>query len=883
MAFIPSVKWLVQKLFSPLNLLRDYKSSISAQTTTGNINSGSNQLTLAAAIDFQNGQGIVVANAIACGVNAPAAATATPQGTAGSITDTYSVAALDGLGGCSAAYSFQTTTANISFPCGYEYGASGAGTDITGLTSPDFNIAVDGGSSQNVIIPTAGNNTGAKIALAMQLAISAFLGSFTNVRVIFDATNARLIIFSGSIGLLSSIVVTAGTYNDCTATLKIGAANGAIDVAGSTANHNALSVTAPSGASPAGYAWWHTASTRPGATTGFIGTTLSTTLNDLGINNHAECSPPVLPAGYPTNPPLSAVNSPLIATIVSGAGTTTLTLLGSATRSVTGATVNHDNTAAFQTAVNVAMATGGELELPASGTLIVTGQITLPNNSASPPVQNPLRLVAKGGASITGAEHAWDVGVHGGSVLDMRYNGMYSKILTLGAGLLEIPGSVTFTDTSGGNLPWIYTTNTTLRIGKSVAFIGSKTTRSLCDQDCIVLGGSGTTTPSTGSPTDPFQGYGTIIDGCYLNNIRRAVLGRTYANAVVIKDLTFWASCGTNLVGGAAIEFAPPASSVQGASISGILFETLGYAFAIKLLSSVSDFNLTNNMCYDSIPGNPAIANVYLGAGSGLNYVLAGEDANMPAVVDNGTGNIVVWARGKILVSASSVGIFYGSGGPNGVVKASPGSIYMNQLGGDTSTLFMKASGVGNTGWVSLQSAGQIKVTLTNLVVDGNITSLTGWSSYSAYCTLSQIAGTTNLLKAVPNGHYPLFGRYDTLGIPSGHKLYIQLLGAASVSGTVKIQLVQGGIGADNNGGQYNFTFPYNTSGQVSTLITAASIVNGFDFAATAYSLGGSWIEVGNVLIIDLTAAFGAGSEPSQAWCDSNLTYFDGSRQFTIN
>ncbi|HOP65478.1 MAG TPA: hypothetical protein PLX66_00410, partial [Bacilli bacterium] len=30
------------------------------------------------------------------------------------------------------------------------------------------------------------------------------------------------------------------------------------------------------------------------------------------------------------------------------------------------------------------------------------------------------------------------------------------------------------------------------------------------------------------------------------------------------------------------------------------------------------------------------------------------------------------------------------------------------------------------------------------------------------------------------------------------------------------------------------------------------------------------------VTLFDLTAIFGSGNEPTQAWCDANLDYFDG-------
>jgi hypothetical protein len=33
---------------------------------------------------------------------------------------------------------------------------------------------------------------------------------------------------------------------------------------------------------------------------------------------------------------------------------------------------------------------------------------------------------------------------------------------------------------------------------------------------------------------------------------------------------------------------------------------------------------------------------------------------------------------------------------------------------------------------------------------------------------------------------------------------------------------------------------------------------------------------IDDVMLIDLTAAFGAGNEPTQEWCDTNIKYFAG-------
>ena len=42
-----------------------------------------------------------------------------------------------------------------------------------------------------------------------------------------------------------------------------------------------------------------------------------------------------------------------------------------------------------------------------------------------------------------------------------------------------------------------------------------------------------------------------------------------------------------------------------------------------------------------------------------------------------------------------------GSGSPEGVITASPGRIYTDSDGGASTTLYVKESGTGNTGWVA--------------------------------------------------------------------------------------------------------------------------------------------------------------------------------------
>lgn len=45
--------------------------------------------------------------------------------------------------------------------------------------------------------------------------------------------------------------------------------------------------------------------------------------------------------------------------------------------------------------------------------------------------------------------------------------------------------------------------------------------------------------------------------------------------------------------------------------------------------------------------------------------------------------------------------VMVGTGSPEGVVTASPGTLYLNQSGGSGTTLYVKEGGTGNTGWVA--------------------------------------------------------------------------------------------------------------------------------------------------------------------------------------
>jgi hypothetical protein len=291
-----------------------------------------------------------------------------------------------------------------------------------------------------------------------------------------------------------------------------------------------------------------------------------------------------------------------------------------------------DDTVAIQAAIDAAMASGQPVIFHSS-TYLINGQIVLTNDGSTPPKQKPLHLIGAG-ASMSGR----GTGAYGGTILNMVYTGTYGKILTSGLGLLEIEG-ITFTDTSGGATPFIYTTNTGLHI-YDCAFIGSKTATN-CDQDAIILGGT-TQVEGAGGLNDGFQGYGTIIQNNYFDHIRRAVYGRTFANAIVISYNTIWGNCGSNLDGGAAIEIDNPAvgatTSDAGNLIQGNLFEMGGYPYGIKLGRAAQNTIIDNSFWDES---ETTIATTYLGPDSNTNYVRPGFYANAEilALIDESTNH----------------------------------------------------------------------------------------------------------------------------------------------------------------------------------------------------------------------------------------------------
>jgi hypothetical protein len=92
------------------------------------------------------------------------------------------------------------------------------------------------------------------------------------------------------------------------------------------------------------------------------------------------------------------------------------------------------------------------------------------------------------------------------------------------------------------------------------------------------------------------------------------------------------------------------------------------------------------------------------GAGSTVDVGLAdyGTAGTYTKVVTDPKGRVVAGAALMRTDMPAPLDRFYtGTGTPNGVVVANPGSVYLNVGGGANNTLWVKESGTSNTGWVA--------------------------------------------------------------------------------------------------------------------------------------------------------------------------------------
>src|SRR5712671_3057356 len=266
-----------------------------APSTTGSINSGSTALTLASAQDFANGQGIVIYKAgAATTLTTTGQPTVTPTNLLnGTTTYTYQVIAEDRQGGLTAASSTGQTTA----------GASTLGANNITFASC---VRTNG-------VATYTSSVAHNLQAGAQVNISGFSGGVfdycNGVKTI--ATTPTSTTFTTNDGQLPNETNTTGSP-----VVTVMACNTLTFPSGSFSGINTI------------HYWIY----RNGALAG-VAAGIDPWFQDCGSNVNTAAS------YVPTAPPGSAQPGYLATTIVSGGGTTTLTLANAAGTTVTNATV----------------------------------------------------------------------------------------------------------------------------------------------------------------------------------------------------------------------------------------------------------------------------------------------------------------------------------------------------------------------------------------------------------------------------------------------------------------------------------------------------------------------------------------------------------------
>ena len=289
--------------------VKSYGASGSQRTTTGSINSGSTTLTLATAQDFANGQGVLAYHAgPAPTVTTPGGCAVAAQGVTGSTTYAYRVFAIDSNGGSGAACAqVQTTSGNAT---------------LGGTTSATVSSFTRTGTTVSVV--TSKGVTGIAVGNVIDVT------NLTNGDALFNGTFRVASVTDSQ--HFTYVYAPVNYYGDATvnnpgATVTLRTGNLLTWKAVTGANRYVIF-----GRTVAGFTYVNQSNVPYLLDSGQSGLVYPPWL--LGININA-----------PTN-------DWLVATIVSGGGTTSLTLNPTASAAASGVVVQHDDTAAVIAALN---------------------------------------------------------------------------------------------------------------------------------------------------------------------------------------------------------------------------------------------------------------------------------------------------------------------------------------------------------------------------------------------------------------------------------------------------------------------------------------------------------------------------------------------------
>lgn len=305
-----------------------------------------------------------------------------------------------------------------------------------------------------------------------------------------------------------------------------------------------------------------------------------------------------------------------------------------------------DHSLALQALVN-SMTLGGEVRF-ALGTTRLDTAISVPYTAPSPSTAVPNGFAFKFsgyGAYSSGRTGSWNP--QGGTILDLRSSAATGKIDCRGAGTLELTGITFSSANASASGPFVYTTNTTVW-AHHCSFIG-RTASSFqnCDEDAFVFGGIDANTPYNDRSDAPFQGYVCTVTNCGFARIRRAVYGRAYFNAGIVRDNWFNNECG----GIAPFELNGFGFPCAGNLFEGNQIQLDHYTYVFKLTGGSQNQFIANSY-YDA-----TITSVFnMDSASLLNLVIDGFDDDTTPFA---TGNAAAIASTTRITSHAAIPSVY--------------------------------------------------------------------------------------------------------------------------------------------------------------------------------------------------------------------------------
>lgn len=357
-----------------------YSSATSTPpSTTGAISVSSSTLTLASAQDFANGQGILVSQAgTAPVVTTPGTPTVTPINitSGGSTTWNYKLVAEQRNGALSAASGAGTTT---------------TGQATLGLTTLNTLTSCVRTNGVATYTTSAAHN----LAAGTQVNIGGFTGG------VFDGCNGvKTIAATPTSTTFTTNDGTLPNENNTTGTpvLQVYACNTLVPPSASYSGNGTI------------HYWIYRSQGAGSYSLVGVAQGVDPLWTDCGFG--APATPPYVPA----TPPSTTQSGYLATTILSGGGTTTLTLANAAGATVSGGTVLHDNSVPLQNAVKTAdLAGGGTVFVPSAGWWVFNGTtdftgLSLGNvdrvhfNTSLALFNNP--IIPRGGMDFEGEPHS---------------------------------------------------------------------------------------------------------------------------------------------------------------------------------------------------------------------------------------------------------------------------------------------------------------------------------------------------------------------------------------------------------------------------------------------------------------------------------------------